>query len=103
MAGVDAEFSRHLTSIFDAAGWRTNFNNVAVEKYHPTHRVTGTVVSGFNPMIVEAVATSLKEYGIANLRSSLETSEIKQGSPKWPHVQGRVNIMIGYKESAYSS
>ena len=90
-----------LKGCFDAAGWTTDISNVplvtgpqaAVVGY-----LVGVKVKSVNLHLVTSIASDLSEAGLHGVASEVISTSISRDNPKWPHINHRVQIVIGHEE-----
>lgn len=85
-----------LVAAFELAGWQTNFNEVPLDSYPTGRYYRGIEVSGFNKLLVEAVAEVLVKAGWSAVETVVKPLEIPRDNAKHPWAQQKLYIRIGH-------
>ncbi len=94
------QFAETLDSLFKSAGWKTIFNKSPIGA-HQKESVPGLGVTGYNKFYVESVLDIFTKMGIADTYSEIRETDVPESSPKWPMVQKKIYVTIGFVKDGY--
>jgi hypothetical protein len=93
-------FAELLISVFQANGWKTNLTNkeqgILTSPY-----IEHIEVSGHNKHLVEAIADTLRDAGLTEVKTKIEPLELGESNPKWNWAQHKIQILIGNKVTEF--
>ncbi|MGH9386910.1 MAG: hypothetical protein ACRD2N_21785, partial [Vicinamibacterales bacterium] len=85
-----------LKGAFDFAGWKTEVRGAPLDSIADAGYFDGIEVQGYNRLIVELVASSLKESGLGEIRTRIDELKVPKTNPKWPYANQRVRLTLGH-------
>ena len=88
-----------LRSIFQLAYWKVNPEPsqpfTPQEPYNPTYH-QGIEVRGYSQVLVDAVASALRDSGYEGVQSSLDVLRVQPDNPKYPTSLNKITVTIGH-------
>ncbi len=88
--------ARAIAALFELAGWRQGFNDLAQDTVMGYPYREGIEVIGLNSQLVEAVAEALSGAGMPAVRQVVRLNLIKPTNPKYPHVIKQIKVHVGH-------
>ncbi|MDQ3764920.1 MAG: hypothetical protein M3460_26425 [Actinomycetota bacterium] len=88
--------AREIADLFELAGWRYTFNDIAQETMYGYPYREGIEVIGLNGKLVTAIADALSRAGMMAVRQIIKPNTIDPTNPKYAHVVREIEVHVGH-------
>lgn len=88
-------FAETLDALFKAAGWHTTFNKIPISPSQ-AQKTHGFGISAFNKYYLDSAVEVFQHVGITDVYSELRETSVPETNAKWPMVQKKIYLTIGY-------
>lgn len=88
--------AREIADLFELAGWKYRFNDIAQETMHGYPYREAVEVIGLNGQLVKTIADALSQAGIIAVRQIVKQNTIDPNNPKFAYVARQVEVHVGH-------
>ena len=88
--------AREIADLFELAGWKYRFNDIAQETMHGYPYREAVEVIGLNGHLVKTIANALSQAGIIAVRQIVKQNTIDPNNPKFAYVARQVEVHVGH-------
>ena len=88
--------AREIADLFELAGWRYSFNDIAQETMHGYPYREGIEVIGLNGTLVTAIADALSQAGMMAVRQIIKPNTLDPNNPKYVRVVREIEVHVGH-------
>ena len=88
--------AREIADLFELAGWKYSFNDIAQETMHGYPYREGVEVIGLNGHLVTTIADTLSRVGVMGVRQIVKQNMIDLNNPKFADVIREIEVHVGH-------
>lgn len=88
--------AREIADLFELAGWKYRFNDIAQETMHGYPYREGIEVIGLNGQLVAAIANALSQAGMTAVQQLIKPNPVDPNNPKYSHVVREIEVHVGH-------
>jgi hypothetical protein len=88
--------AREIADMFELAGWRCLFMDIAQESMTGYPYREGIEVSGVNEYLISKLSEALTSAGMTGVRHTVKQHNISPKNPKYPYIVREVEVHVGH-------